>query len=83
MSYRYKIYVVIPSVATIKRFQSEKLSEAIEGPFYQFVNKLYEMGEVKYKNLFVDGTKIEAYANKYTFVWKSAVEKILRNLKRR
>ena len=72
-----------PSVATIKRFQSEKLSEAIEGLFYQFVNKLYEMGEVKYKNLFVDGTKIEAYANKYTFVWKSAVEKNLAKLEKK
>lgn len=41
----------------------------------KIVEKLYEMGEVKYKNLFVDGTKIEAYANKYTFVWKKAVEK--------
>ena len=72
-----------PSVATIKRFQGEKLSEAIEGLFYQFVNKLYEMGEVKYKNLFVDGTKIEAYANKYTFVWKSAVEKNLAKLEKK
>ncbi len=72
-----------PSVATIKRFQSEKLSEAIEGLFYQFVNKLYEIGEIKFKNLFVDGTKIEAYANKYTFVWKSAVEKNLAKLEKK
>ena len=72
-----------PSIATIKRFQSEKLSEAIEGLFYQFVNKLCEMGEVKFKNLFVDGTKIEAYASKYTFVWKSAVEKNLAKLEKK
>ena len=56
-----------PSVATIKRFQSEKLSEAIEGLFYQFVNKLYEIGEIKFKNLFVDGTKIEAYKGFWHF----------------
>ena len=72
-----------PSVATIKRFQSEKLSEAMEGLFYQFVNKLHEIGEIKFKNLFVDGTKIEAYANKYTFVWKSAVEKNLAKLEKK
>ena len=41
------------------------------------------MGEVKFKNLFVDGTKIEAYANKYTFVWKKAVEKNLTKLDRK
>jgi transposase len=64
-----------PSDSTLTRFTRGHLGEAIEGLFYQFVEKLYEMGEVKFKNLFVDGTKIEAYANKYTFVWKKAVEK--------
>ena len=72
-----------PSQATISRFEDEKLSEAIEGLFYQFVEKLYEMGEIKFKNLFVDGTKIEAYANKYTFVWKNAVEKNLAKLEKK
>ena len=72
-----------PSHATISRFQDERLTEAIEGLFYQFVEKLYEMGEVKFKNLFVDGTKIEAYANKYTFVWKKAVEKRLETLNKK
>ena len=72
-----------PSHATISRFEDEKLSEAIEGLFYQFVEKLYEMGEIKFRNLFVDGTKIEAYANKYTFVWKSAVEKNLAKLEKK
>ena len=37
--------------------------------------KLHEQGEVSFKNIFVDGTKIEANANRYTFVWKKAVEK--------
>lgn len=72
-----------PSHATISRFQDERLSTVIEGLFYQFVEKLCEMGEIKFKNLFVDGTKIEAYANKYTFVWKKAVEKNLAKLNRK
>ncbi len=72
-----------PSASTLVRFQRGHLGEAIEGLFYQFVEKLYEMGEVKFKNLFVDGTKIEAYANKYTFVWKSAVEKNLAKLNKK
>ena len=41
------------------------------------------MGEVKFKNLFVDGTKIEAYANKYTFIWKKAVEKNFTKLEKK
>ena len=72
-----------PSDSTIARFQRGHLAQVIEELFYQFVEKLYEMGEVKFKNLFVDGTKIEAYANKYTFVWKSAVEKNLAKLNKK
>lgn len=33
------------------------------------------MGEISGENIFIDGTKIEACANKYTFVWKKAVTK--------
>ena len=72
-----------PSDSTIVRFQKGHLAKAIEGLFYQFVEKLYEAGEIKFKNLFVDGTKLEAYANKYTFVWKSAVEKNLAKLEKK
>ena len=39
-----------------------------------------ELNEVSYTNVFVDGTKIEANANKYSFVWAKAVEKNLRKL---
>jgi len=35
-----------------------------------------KFGEVSRKNLFVDRTKIESKANKYTFVWKKAVEQL-------
>ena len=72
-----------PSDSTIARFMRGHVAETIEGLFYQFVEKLYEMGEVKFRNLFVDGTKIEAYANKYTFVWKKAVEKKLVKLNKK
>ena len=65
----------VPDHSTISRFRKERLGSAIEGLFYQFVQKLCEMGEVSYEDVFVDGTKIEAAANRYTFVWKKAVEK--------
>lgn len=72
-----------PSHATISRFQDERLKEVMEGLFYQFVEKLYEMKEIEFKNLFVDGTKIEANANRYTFVWKKVVEKNLEKLNKK
>ncbi len=42
--------------------------------------RLFEMGEIKFENLFIDGTKIEANANRYTFVWAKAIEKNLQKL---
>ena len=39
-----------PSDSTITRFMRGHLATAIEGLFYQFVEKLYEMGEVNFKN---------------------------------
>ena len=43
--------------------------------FDQFVQRLKQKGEISGKNIFIDGTKIEAYVNRYTFVWRKSVEK--------
>lgn len=64
-----------PDHNTLSRFRSGPMAEAIEDLFYQMVLKLGEMNEIEYKNLFVDGTKIEANAGRYTFVWKKSTEK--------
>ena len=64
-----------PDHNTISRFRTERLAEIIDDLFSQLVKKLGELGEIQYKNIFIDGTKIEANANKYTFVWKKATNK--------
>ncbi len=64
-----------PNHSEIARFRSKRLSDCIENIFFQFVKKLYSIGEIKYEHLFVDGTKIEANANKYSFVWKKSTTK--------
>lgn len=64
-----------PDHNTIARFRSERLSGVIEDLFHQLVMKLHQLGEVAFKNVFVDGTKIEACANKYSFVWKKSTVK--------
>ena len=38
----------------------------------QMSDLLYLLGEISGKTIFIDGTKIESAANKYTFVWKRA-----------
>ena len=43
-------------------------------------NLLFKLGEISGENIFIDGTKIEANANKYTFVWKKAVTKNMAKL---
>jgi transposase len=70
-----------PDDDALNRFRSKPLSAAIEGLFYQLVKKLREMEEIKYEHLFVDGTKIEANANKYSFVWAKSVGKHQARLK--
>ena len=64
-----------PGDDALNRFRSKHLSGVMEDLFYQLVKKLYELGEIRYEHLFVDGTKMEANANKYTFVWKKSVGK--------
>jgi len=49
--------------------------EVVENLFYQLVDYLLEMGEIDLANVFIDGTKIEANANRYSFVWKKSTNK--------
>ena len=64
-----------PDYNTISRFKSERLVNCLRDLFNQLIIYLGENNEIQYENLFVDGTKIEANANKYTFIWKKATDK--------
>jgi len=64
-----------PNYHEIARFRSKRLTKCEEALFYELVKNLAGMGEVCFEHLFVDGTKIEANANKYSFVWKKSTTK--------
>lgn len=64
-----------PTHNSIDRFRRERLAQCIENLFNQFIKKLRELDEIQFKNIFIDGTKIEACANRYTFVWKKVTDK--------
>lgn len=66
-----------PDHNTIARFRSEHLPEVIEDLLYQMVEILVKHGEISFEEsaVFIDGTKIEANAGRYTFVWKTRVTK--------
>ena len=69
-----------PDHNTIGRFRKHRLGEAMEGLFRQLVEMLVKAGEIDLSTVYIDGTKIEAQANRYTFVWKKSVEKRLEKL---
>ena len=64
-----------PDHSTIARFRTGFLAQACEDLFYQMVRRLASMDELSKETVFIDGTKLEACANKYTFVWKKSVGK--------
>lgn len=64
-----------PDHNTLYRFRKYHLSYCAEDLLTQFIDLLAEQGEILFENLFVDGTKIEADANRYSFVWAKVVRK--------
>ncbi len=54
---------------TINRFRSARIQPVFEAIFAEMIEMLAEAGYVDLSTYFLDGTKIEANANKYTFVW--------------
>ena len=63
-----------PDHNTINRFRSDRLKEVLRHVFTQVVIMLNEQGLLNIKELYTDGTKIEANANRYTFVWGNAIK---------
>jgi transposase len=70
----------VPDHFTFARFRSIHFSQCSETIMAEMTNFLYEIGEILGNAIFIDGTKIEACANKYTFVWKKSVSKNLEKL---
>lgn len=65
----------VPDHATIARFISLHFSKCSKNTLAEVSNILLEIGEISGKSVFIDGTKLESVANKYTFVWKRSVTK--------
>jgi transposase/signal peptidase I len=64
-----------PDHNTINRFRSSHLKDSIHEVFTQVVVMLVEMGCLSLEVAYIDGTKIESRANRYTFVWRKSIEK--------
>jgi transposase len=64
-----------PDHRTINRFRGKVMKAVIDEVFYEVVEQLLDQGYIDLEKYFVDGTKIEANANRYSFVWRKSTEK--------
>jgi transposase len=69
-----------PDFRTINRFRSEVVNDVIEDIFTSVLELLIEEGYVKLENYFLDGIKIEANANKYSWVWAKSSKRYKQKL---
>ena len=64
-----------PSFATFGNFIRNKLTDSIEQIFRDVNAYIFEKDQVDLEHAYIDGTKIEANANRYTWVWKKSCTK--------
>jgi transposase len=69
-----------PDHTTIAAFRTGVCKDAIEDLFYQHVRYLDMINATNHDVGIFDGTKMESFANRYTFVWRGTVEKNLAKL---
>lgn len=66
---------LMPSHQTIKTFMDKYLVDGIDNIFYELTKYLIKKENIDTSIVFIDGTKIESVANKYSFTWRGSVEK--------
>ena len=64
-----------PSYRTFGYFINEVLTDQIEEIFRDINARIFEEEHVDLQHIYIDGSKFEANANKYSWVWKKATEK--------
>ncbi len=64
-----------PDHNSINRFRSDRLKGVLKAVFSQLVLMLHESGHLDIKDISTDGTKIEANANRYSFVWAKSIQR--------
>lgn len=72
-----------PDYITINRFRSQRMKDIIVDIFAEVVELLHREGYIKLENYFLDGTKIEANANKYSWVWGENIKRFKENLRKK
>ena len=63
-----------PDFRTINRFRGDRMKVIVDDVFTGILTLLIEQGYVMLDAYFLDGTKMEANANRYTYVWKKSIQ---------
>lgn len=69
-----------PSHMTFHRFFARCTFKVLINLFSQLMEAISNRNTLDFNEVFIDGTKFEAYANKYTFIWKGSIQKRLAKL---
>lgn len=69
-----------PDFRTINRFRSSIMKDTVNDIFASVLELLIETKLVKLENYFLDGTIVEANANKYSYVWKKNTKRYKQNV---
>lgn len=73
--YIYLMNHETPSYRTFCNFVNDELADSVEHIFYAVLNHIDSVEHIDFSHLYIDGTKLQANANKYTFVWKKTTVK--------
>lgn len=64
-----------PSYRTFGYFINEVIADSIEDLFHGMNKVIFDKEKVDLNHLYIDGSKFEANANRYSWVWKKSTEK--------
>jgi transposase len=72
-----------PNFNTINRFRSDYFRDTLETVFTELLDFLHLKGYISFTDFFVDGTKLEADAGRYTHVWKKNTQRYKTSIQKR
>lgn len=75
LRYRYLMDRIQPSYRTFGHFINEVIACSIKDIFLDINQRIFELEHVDLNHIYIDGSKFEANANKYSWVWKKATVK--------
>ena len=81
INYMWLCGFLTPDFKTINNFRGQRMKDVLEKVFYEIVDVLIQEGYVKLENYFLDGTKIEANASKYSWVWGKSTKRYKEKLR--